>query len=140
MTKHGAILALLTLLFSLRVLGQMLVAFFGVAWLPPMPAWFSGLIPYPTLLTIQLVMLILMTKIVRDVWRGDGFFARTPSLRGPRFLVAFSALYAASMVARYVITMASYPEMRWFGGAIPISFHFVLAGFLFVLGRYYGRS
>jgi hypothetical protein len=29
------------------------------------------------------------------------------------------------------------PEMRWFGQMMPIFFHFVLAGFIFVLGHYH---
>ena len=67
---HGPLLALLTLLFALRVLGQGLVAFFGVTWLPEMTHWFSCLIPYPSLLIIQLLMLILMVKITGEIWRG----------------------------------------------------------------------
>lgn len=137
MTRHGTILTCLTFLFALRVLGQALVAFLGVTWLPPMAEWFSGLMPYPPLLAIQIVMLLVMLKIACDVGCGAGFFARTGSRRVARFLVGFSAVYAASMVARYVVTMALRPEMRWFGGAIPIFFHFVLAGFLYTLGRYY---
>jgi hypothetical protein len=50
MPKHGPLLALLTFLFAGRVLGQALVAFVGVSWLPAMKQWFSGVIPYPTLL------------------------------------------------------------------------------------------
>ena len=56
---HGPVLALLTFLFALRVLGQALVAFVGVAWLPIMEQWFSGLIPYPILLMIQFLVLVL---------------------------------------------------------------------------------
>lgn len=41
------------------------------------------------------------------------------------------------MLLRYVLTMTFHPEMRWLGGTIPIFFHFVLAGFIFVLGRYH---
>jgi len=41
------------------------------------------------------------------------------------------------MMLRYVFTMIFRPEMRWLGGAIPIFFHFVLAGFIFALGRYH---
>ena len=66
---HGPVLALLTFLFALRVLGQALVVFVGVAWQPIMEQWFSGLIPYPTLLMIQLLMLILMVKITGEIWR-----------------------------------------------------------------------
>jgi hypothetical protein len=32
--------------------------------------------------------------------------------------------------------MALYPERRWFGGAIPIVFHWVLAGYVFLWSRY----
>ena len=66
---HAPILMLLTLLFFVRVLGQALVAFFCVSWLPAMEQWYSGLIPYPTLFTIQLVMLVFMVKISTDITR-----------------------------------------------------------------------
>jgi hypothetical protein len=136
---RGPVLALLTLLFLLRVSGQALVAQFGVTWLPAMEHWHSGLIPYSTLLTIQLLMLIVMLKITRDIWRGTGFFALVrPSWS--RFLICFSAIYAGSMALRYALTMTFYPEMRWFGGTIPIFFHFVLAGFIYVMGRFHSRA
>jgi hypothetical protein len=136
---HGPLLALLTVLFALRVLGQALVAFIGVAWLPIMEQWFSGLIPYPTLLMIQLLMLILMVKITGEVWRTVGTF----SIRRPhwsQFLTRFSAVYAGAMVFRYLSTMIMHPEKRWLGDTIPIIFHFVLAGFIYVLGHYHQRA
>jgi hypothetical protein len=136
---HGPILALLTLLFALRVFGQALVAFVGVTWLPPMEQWFSGLIPYPALLIIQLLMLLLMIKVASEIWRGRGFYAELRP-HWSQFLQRFSALYAGIMVLRYILTMSLRPEMRWFGGAIPITFHFVLAAFIFVLGRYHRRA
>lgn len=49
----------------------------------------------------------------------------------------FSAVYAGVMVLRYVLTMILHPEMRWLGNTIPITFHFVLAGFVFVLADYH---
>jgi len=136
---HGSILVLLTLLFSFRVAGQALVAFFGVAWLPAMEHWYSGLIPYPALLVIQIVMLLVMTKISSDVCRASGFFA-TLRPSWSRYLVGFSAIYAAAMALRYVLTMIFRPEMRWYGRTIPIVFHFVLAGFVFVLGRFHAKQ
>jgi hypothetical protein len=136
---RGLILALLTSLFFLRVLGQALVAFLGVTWLPAMEHWQSGLIPYPTLLTIQLLMLIAMVKITSDIWRGTGFFALVrPSWS--RFLICASAVYAGAMTLRYASTMAFYPEMRWLGDAMPIFFHFVLAGFIYIVGRFHSRA
>jgi len=135
---HGPILAFLTTLFFLRVLGQALVAFFSVSWLPAMQQWFSGLIPYPVLLTIQIVMLVCMVKIAMDIWLGTGHFA-TLRQSYAQFLIAFSVIYAGAMTLRYVLTMIYRPEMRWLGGTIPIFFHFVLAAFLFTWGRYISR-
>jgi len=136
---HGAILALLTLLFFLRVLGQALVAFPGVTWLPPMEQWFSGLLPYPILLVIQIIMLASMVKISADICRGQGFFSIARP-RWSRVLIDFSAIYTSAMIARYVLTMIFKPEMRWFGSTIPIFFHFVLAGFILVLGRHLSQT
>jgi hypothetical protein len=136
---YGYVLALLTLLFLFRVLGQALVVFFSVDWLPSSKEWASGLIPYPALLTIQIVMIVVMIKIASDIWRGTGFFAATrPSWS--RFLIGFSAAYAGSMALRYALTMIFLPEMRWLGGAIPIFFHFVLAAFLYLWGRFVARD
>ena len=137
--RHGPLLALLTLLFFLRVLGQALVAFLSLSWLPAMEHWHSGLLPYPILLAIQFVMLVVMVKISMDISRGAGFFGR-PRPAWSRFLVSFSAIYAGAMVLRYVLTMLSQPDMRWLGGTIPIWFHFVLAGFIFIWGDFQLRK
>ena len=136
---HGPVLVLLTFLFALRVLGQALVAFVGVAWLPIMEQWFSGLIPYRALLMIQLLMLILMVKITGEIWRGVGTFA-IRQRHWSQFLIRFSAVYAGALVLRYVLTMILHPEMRWLGDTIPIIFHFVLVAFMFVLGHYHRRA
>jgi hypothetical protein len=133
--RHGPLLAVLALLFLGRVVGQALVAFLSVRWLPAMHEWHSGLIPYPILLAIQLIMLAIMIQISRDIWRGSGFFGRARP-NWSRYLVGFSAVYAAAMMLRYILTMILLPEMRWFGGTIPIFFHFVLAAFLFKWGRF----
>ena len=124
-TLHGPLLALLTSLFACRVAGQALVAFVGMTWLPAMEQWFSGLIPYPTLLIIQLLMLIVMIKITGEIWRGKGTFA-TVRPQWSNGLIKFSAVYAGLMV----------PRLLWFGDIIPIIFHLVLAGFIFILGAY----
>lgn len=133
---HGPLLTLITALFACRVLGQALVAFVGVPWLPAMEQWFSGVIPYPSLLMIQLLMLMLMIKITGDIWRGHGAFAVVRP-HWSDFLIKFSAGYAGLMVVRYLLTMILYPEMRWVGDIIPIIFHFVLAAFIFILGHYH---
>jgi hypothetical protein len=135
---YPALLAGLTFLFVLRVLGQLAVALFEPSWLPPFERWYSGLMPYPLLLPTQLLMVAAMIKIVADVARGSGLFVRLGPRIG-RFLVWCSYAYAAGMVVRYVITMSLHPELRWFTGTIPIWFHLVLAAFLCTLGRYQVR-
>ena len=120
------------------MLGQALVAFPGVKFLPPMEAWYSGLIPYPALLPIQIVILAFQAKISADLWRGAGYFAlRRP--RSGRVLRWFSFFYFLAMLLRYLVTMILYPNMRWLGGTIPIFFHWVLAAYLFVLGRFQSK-
>ena len=134
-TLHAPLLDLLTALFACRVAGQALVAVVGVTWLPATEQWFSGLIPYPTLLIIQLLTLIVMIKITGEIWRGKGTFATTRP-HWSNGLIKFSAVYAGLMVSRYPLTLILHPEMLWFGDIIPIIFHLVLAGFIFILGAY----
>ena len=124
-SRSAIVLCVLTALFGARVVGQALVAFFDVTWLPAMEAWYSGLLPYPVLLPIQLVILLVQVVIDRDVWRGRGFFVR-PRPRAGRALRWFACVYALAMIVRYVV-LRSHP--------IPIVFHWVLAAYLFTLGR-----
>lgn len=130
---------ILAFLFFLRVMGQVLVVFFNVSFLPPMNEWYSGLIPYPILLPIQLVIILLLVKINLDFSRGQGFFVSLRPIAGRR-LCWLSYVYATSMIVRYIVTMALYPDRRWFGGTIPIVFHFVLAAYIFTLGRYHAQQ
>lgn len=130
---------LLLLLFCLRVVGQLVVAVFGVAWLPPMQAWQSGLLPYPWLLVSQILIIAVFAKVCLDLGRGRGLFA----VRRPRLgaaLVIFGLLYLAAMLARYGFRMAFHPGERWTGGSIPTFFHWVLAGFLLTTGWVHGRD
>lgn len=133
--RYGMVLWTLTTLFACRVLGQILVAFAGVTWLPPMVEWYSGLLPYPVLLPVQLFMLAGMAKLNMGVHGGDGpLWTRRPRLG--KFLVGFAGLYALGMAVRYGVFHGWYPERGWFPpGIIPILFHFVLASYLFTLGR-----
>ena len=117
-------------------MGQMLVAFVGVSWLPPMEAWYSGLMGYPYLLPSQCLIIALYAKVCVDFARGDGFFVRSHPFFG-RGVLVFGYVYLAAMVLRYIIRMSLHPEARWFGGTIPIFFHWVLALFIILFGRYH---
>jgi hypothetical protein len=133
----------LLLLFILRVVGQaMIAAGFGnllPGWLPPWEEWYSGLLAYPWLLASQIVIVLVFGTVCVQFSRGRGFFVRPNRTLGVR-LVAFGSIYLAAMVIRYVIRMSLYPDQRWTGGALPIFFHWVLAGYLLVLGTYHRRA
>jgi hypothetical protein len=44
--RSGITLRVLTALFAARVVGQALVAYLDVTWLPARESWSSGLLPY----------------------------------------------------------------------------------------------
>jgi len=134
-TTAAVLLAILTGTFALRVAGQFIVSRRAPAWLPPMPEWYSGLIPYPRLLGIQVVMLAAMSLVVIGLALGSPAFADPRPVLGT-LLLLIAWPYALSMVVRYVVRMWRHPEARWTGRTIPIVFHVVLATWLFVLGSY----
>src|SRR5512134_1177657 len=125
----AGVLWLLLALFVLRVLGQALVAFLDVGFLPPMAAWYSGLMPYQYLLPCQIAIVALMTKISVDFARRSGFFYEAKKLFATAWLW-FGYLYLAAMVARAVLL--------W-DRPIPIVFHWVLAAFVIAVGRSHRR-
>jgi hypothetical protein len=95
-----------------------------------------NLMPYRLLVPIQLLFLAVMASIVVGLAREDGRLAEQSVAFG-RFLVGLSLAYAATMAVRYAVRMRRRPTERWFGGAIPIVFHVVLAAFLFTWGWYH---
>src|SRR5256885_16530564 len=76
MRSDPRLLWALLAIFCLRVLGQAIAAVSPVPFLPPMEDWFSGVIPYPVLLAIQLVFIVVFAKICLDLTRGSGYFSR----------------------------------------------------------------
>jgi len=133
--RYPLLLGTFTVLFILRVSGQVLVGIHEVSFLPPFEQWYSGLLPYPLLLPGQIALIVLMLKIVRDFARGDGYFVDLKPRTGT-ILKVLSCIYFLSMLVRYVVTMVLHPELRWFTGTIPIWLHMVLAAFIFTVGHY----
>jgi hypothetical protein len=123
------LLWLLLGLFVLRVLGQALVALFDVEFLPPMEAWYSGLMPYEVLLPSQIVIVALMARISLDFTHGRGFFFDKNRFFATAWLW-FGWVYLAAMIARAVL-LWDHP--------IPIVFHWVLAAFVITVGLSHRR-
>ena len=134
--KTSLVLWGLLIAFCGRVLGQLLVVLGAAPWLPPMKEWFSGLLPYPSLLASQVLIIVVLGWISVDFARGRGFWVSTRPFFA-RGVLVFAYVYLAAMILRYVLRMALVPEARWFGQTIPIFFHWVLASFLIVFGRWH---
>lgn len=118
-------------LFVSRVIGQILVEFFDVKFLPPSSEWYSGIISYPILLLFQIAIIMLMLRVATDLTTDTGRFSGL-SIGTAKKLHIFGMIYLFSMVLRYIVRMYIYPEERWTGGCIPIFFHWVLATFVLV--------
>jgi hypothetical protein len=123
-----ALLWSLLALFVLRVAGQAMVAFFDVPWLPPMERWYSGLIPYELLLSAQIAIVVLMSKISSDFTRRRGFFVQPRRFFAVHWLW-FGWIYLAAMLVRFALQ----------GPTIPVFFHWVLAAFVIAVGLWHRR-
>jgi hypothetical protein len=125
---------LFSALFLLRVAGQLYVRTRRPAWLPPTEEW--NLTPYRLLLPAQVAILGVMAWLDVAFTLGEGAPVEPRPWLGEA-LLAFSYVYASAMALRYIVRMVRRPGERWFGGTIPIVFHFVLASYIYVLGSYH---
>ncbi len=124
---------LLSALFLLRVVGQIVVVVATPQWLPAMDEWQSGLLPYPVLLTAQVLILGAMAKLDVAASFGRWPFDRR-RVRLATATAAFAIVYAGGMIVRYGISGHLHPDRRWLPpGMIPIVFHLVLASYLAIV-------
>ena len=122
--------------FFLRVLGQAYVALYEPSWLPPMNAWYSGLVPYGLLLLAQVLILQFMTLVAYDFTRSAGaLFVTDPGRR--LIITALSAIYGSIIAIRAILRLLFHPLRPWYAGrTVPILLHFVLAFFLFLVSGF----
>lgn len=121
-------------LFFARVVGQIEVLLLAPDWLPPMSAWYSGLLPYPILLPAQIGLLMLMCALVirtRPAESRTGF-APGPAVRIWRVL---AIVYFLVMAVRLALCIHRYGRDFYLNGAIPVAFHWVLALFLALMTK-----
>ncbi len=121
-------------LFLLRVIGQVEVWLLAPAWLPPMEAWYSGLLPYPLLLPAQILLLMGMA-VLAHVQTSPRCGNYAPSKRATAVLRSVAMLYFGGMALRLAVTVRNHGGEFYLHGGIPIAFHWVLALFLLVLAR-----
>ncbi|MCG6871482.1 MAG: hypothetical protein LJE84_04250 [Gammaproteobacteria bacterium] len=117
--------------FALRICGQALVAAYQPSWLPPMQEWYSGLIPWPLLLPVQLAILVLMSILATLRGRLGGASLAFPE-RWRRRLRRFVWLYFTVMFLRLCLRIAASGGF-WLVGTIPVFTHLALAAFLLLV-------
>lgn len=124
-TWRRAGLVLLTTLFALRVMGQLLHEGFAIELLPAAVAWDGGALPYGLLLAGQVLILAAM---IRLSWRPPALSARLE-----RILSGLGAVYFAGMALRLGLGLTLLAGTAWFAAWVPASFHLVLASFVLLL-------
>lgn len=121
-------------LFAARVLGQFETLLIEPTWLPPMDAWYSGLLPYPLLLPVQIALLMLMAVVAWNPRVRRGSFAQAHPLCAVA-LRRFAVVYFLAMAVRLAVNVNENGADFWSEGAIPVACHWVLALFVLVSGR-----
>jgi hypothetical protein len=121
-------------LFAARVIGQVETLLVAPDWLPDMDAWYSGLLPYPILLPLQIGILMLMTAVAWNRRVRNGSFARSRP-RVAEALRILAGIYFFVMAVRLAVNVNANGADFWHEGAIPVAFHWVLALFVLVSGR-----
>ncbi|WP_144394209.1 hypothetical protein [Pleionea sediminis] len=122
----------ITSLFFCRVYGQFLVTYMEPDWLPALPYWFSGYLEYQYLLGAQILILMLMAVINVDYFRKAGYFY-IQSNKKRVWLKRFCGVYLTVMTLRLILHFTLFTEQVWYINIIPISFHWLLAGYLWLL-------
>jgi uncharacterized protein len=130
---YVVILWSLSLLFFLRVIGQLIQQTNSVAWLPQLGAWQGSSLPYGFLLLSQLIILAVMLRIAQQHSRAC--VQKNP--KKGKWLMLLGGAYFAGMAARLVIGVADLSLHPWFQKFIPAFFHLVLATFVLLLAAFH---
>ena len=128
-------LTILFLLFTFRVVAQLVQKFYALSFIPQFDKWQSGALPYPVLIAIQLIIILICTKLLVQLARGR----TTPKPMVGVIYMGLGGVYFSVMLFRLVGGLTFGSEHHWWSATIPTAFHLVLASFLLLLGRCYYR-
>lgn len=134
--RYVLVLALLTSLFALRVLGQAIQRWSAQAFLPEFDKFQGSNVPYWVLLMMQLVILALMARATVQVALDRP--ARNP--RTSTIIGWVGGIYMLGSLGRLAVGVTLADAPAWFTAWIPAAFHVVLAGFMLTLADYYARG
>jgi hypothetical protein len=130
---YAVILWTLSLLFFLRVIGQLIQHFNPVSWLPQFEVWQGSPLPYGFLFFSQLIILAVMIRITQQ--HASGCVQKNPS-QG-KWLLAIGVLCFVGMTGRLVIGLTNLSAHPWFHKFLPAFFHLVLATFVLLLAAFH---
>ncbi len=133
---HSILFWLLSLLFSLRVLGQVVQHWFPQPFLPAFDQFQGSSLPYPVLLATQLLILGLMLRTAWCVQTGT----MVPNKRRGNFFAWFGGVYLAGSLLRIGVGLAMPDAAGWFKAWIPAFFHLVLATFVLTVAVFHLRA
>lgn len=122
-----------SLLFLIRIVGQLIQQVDSVLWLPPLAAWQGSSLPYAILLPAQLIIWAAM--ICTSHRHASGRVKRSRT-RG-KWLLLLGGLYFLSMTTRLVVGIAGLSTIPWFQKSIPAFFHLVLAAFILSIAAFH---
>ena len=134
MTNRGYLVALagLLLLFAFRVVAQFTQWIYPVDFLPPFDDWQSGVLPYPMLLTGQILVMAVLLRVVVGHVTGRCIDRRWLGIA----LLAGGGVYFAVMCFRLLASVTFAAADSWLGATIPAFFHVVLACFALIHGYF----
>ncbi|MBI3546391.1 MAG: hypothetical protein HY081_07325 [Gammaproteobacteria bacterium] len=133
--RYAPWLWLLIGLFVFRVIAQPLALLTNTKFLPPFESWHSGVLPYPALFVIQILILAWLTYTARRFTTGTIF----PHRRSGTLMLILGVTYFATMLVRFALGATLLAEQRWFASPLPTFFHLVLASFLLLYGHFHFR-
>ena len=130
--RYAIALGGLLLLFAFRIVAQLAQWIHPVDFLPPFDDWQSGVLPYPVLLTGQILVLAVLLRVVVGHVTGRCIARRWLGIA----LLAGGGVYFAVMCFRLLASVTFAAADSWLGATIPAFFHVVLACFALIHGYF----
>ena len=131
--RYAPWLWVILFIFSCRVIAQFSLTITEVPFLPPFEAWYSGAVPYPQLLALQLLTIIVMGWVAWRFHRAQVVAKWSMGI----VLLLLGFLYFSVMVIRLLVGFADLSVAVWFHRPIPSFFHLVLASFILLAGHFH---
>jgi hypothetical protein len=120
-------------LFCFRVLAQLLQLYIEIPFLPPFEAWQSGAVPYKGLLVSQILIIVFFGWILQRLASGR----IRPSRRQGWIFFIIGLIYFLAMAVRLFVGLTGLSDHYWFRSYLPTLFHFVISGYLIVVGYFH---